>query len=174
MMTYKDFIARGFFDTIATIFRNPTNAQILLARVGYPQARIPNFPVGTDSESFWHNVCQEIANGTIPDGLEALLHEAAAIYPGNPVLRQFKEDETRRRLAEQPQPPAVEATARREQTASQPDTSVFVLIESDADPRMLLDTIRSQAHDMGHPPRFGHAGIFQYGRHTAQSRQLDG
>jgi hypothetical protein len=148
-LTYQQVINEGILDALATVYRDPTNASVLLTSIGFPEARQPTFPVdGEASMTFWSRVCQLIANGVLVGGFEVLVATAARNYPGHPVLGRFR-------------PPEPGAPPQVAENAAQPPqpSDVSIIVTGWADVQRLLDRARLVATELRIPPESVNLGF---------------
>jgi hypothetical protein len=68
------------------LYYDERSARALLARIGYPPARIPAFHA---ADTFWVEVVLRLERGILVDGLARLLTEAARDHPGNPAVARL-------------------------------------------------------------------------------------
>lgn len=129
-ISYQDVINEGILDELAAVFQNPVNAGVLLAAIGFPRTRIPNFPEGGDALNFWTRVCELINNGVFEGGFDALIEAAAKRYPYNPVFARYRT-------------PEVEVP---------PQGAVSILVMGWSDPQDLINTARTLAQQQGMNP----------------------
>ncbi|MGO8673819.1 MAG: effector-associated domain EAD1-containing protein [Capsulimonadaceae bacterium] len=76
-ITLGVLIEHGIFQELVTCFGTGSNARILLARVGFPESRIP---MVTSAPDFWFHICNEIDAGASTD-FEHLLRCAREMCP---------------------------------------------------------------------------------------------
>jgi ubiquitin-protein ligase len=124
----QDVIKKGILKALISCFRNQTNARVLLTAIGFPTDLIPD---GSGMD-FWSSVCEEIENGAVEGGFEALIEAAAERYPGNPVFAQY-------RMPTAEEPPQENRDA------------ISIMVTGWDDPQHLIDTARRVAHDQGLP-----------------------
>jgi hypothetical protein len=60
----------------------------LLAKIGVPTSRLPNFEA-VPAGQWWDQVLRQMDLGLVENGLANLLEKAAAEYPGDPFFRRF-------------------------------------------------------------------------------------
>lgn len=78
----------GVLAELACIFDEQRAAHALLERAGFPRQHLPRFGDRTPA-LFWEGVCQQVLNGRMPGGIDALLSEAAREYPANARFRAW-------------------------------------------------------------------------------------
>ncbi len=104
-MNLQQFTDEGYRAELIRSFSRD-NAEVLLGAINYPPTELPApGPMGL----FWTHVLQEIENGIVVGGFEALLREAAIRYPGNEVFARQSRDIRQQpaRRDRQPGPAAV-------------------------------------------------------------------
>ena len=82
-LTAGEALTEAEIGTLAYLFHDRREAEVLLESAGFPLARLPG---GPDPWTFWHLVNQRLASGIIPDGRARVLAAARTLYPENPVL----------------------------------------------------------------------------------------
>ncbi len=78
-------------DLLSRIFANQAAAQTLLVRAHYPVNLIPNFTIPVE---FWLNVCQNIDNGVMTGGIDAVMRVAADMFPANDGLARWRQPDS--------------------------------------------------------------------------------
>lgn len=91
-LTLKELIKSGILNELASLFHDETMANIVLDLIDFPAGRRPQFPNNSNTLSYWREVCQQIASGILPEGtdLQALIDEAAGLYPSNSIFSQYR------------------------------------------------------------------------------------
>ena len=91
-ITLEELRNKGLIRMLANLFHSSNSAKTLLARVGFERSKMV-FPDNLTPLDFFERSCRDIQNGEIV-GLtfEALLAEAAKLYPGNLGLQPWRND----------------------------------------------------------------------------------
>src|SRR5262245_12871635 len=87
-MDFEELKRRGLLADIEAAFNSEPQSQAALGRIGYPLTRLPAFGPG-----FWARVCEDIAQGAVVGGLNALLAEAARQFPTHPGFARWRWDD---------------------------------------------------------------------------------
>jgi len=81
----------GFEVELARTIADREQATETLQAIGFPLERIPSFANFLTPLDFWRQVCRELRQGVIADGLSALRVKVAELYPGNEIFRKLPE-----------------------------------------------------------------------------------
>ena len=151
-LNLQDVINKGILNALASVYNDPTNAQVLVASVGFPTGQLPVF---TNPMPFWTQVCEQIDNGILRGGFESLLSAAARTYPGNPSFAPFSDSET---PTSDNVGDSASMSSSREPSSNAPqtiptqNTFVNLLVTGINEPQFLLETIRRLAEEQGLSP----------------------
>lgn len=84
-------------EELANVFPSRKTSAVILGRAGLPSAQIPEgYP---DPLSFWTEVLEKAANGALEDGIDPIIREASAQFPGNEVLESCAKNRRALQLA---------------------------------------------------------------------------
>lgn len=90
-LTFEELRLLGGFAELGKAFRSAADAEKILDRIGFPESGRPIFNSFPDAESYWREICKQVADGRTAGGLEALLASAAEDRPHNRLLKQITE-----------------------------------------------------------------------------------
>lgn len=72
---------------LSSLFSDSDDANLVARRAGFPVGRLPRF---TSAIKFWSAVVDDASKGNLAGGIDALLDEAASMYPHNRELVELR------------------------------------------------------------------------------------
>jgi tetratricopeptide (TPR) repeat protein len=74
-------------EELARVVHDRDTALVVLTRLGFPRGRIPPF---RNPSTFWLKVIEDVRNGAIAAGEQALIETMSAMYPGNASFARLR------------------------------------------------------------------------------------